>query len=220
MPEGVFMKTILCYGDSNTWGANPSGGERFDQNTRWPGVLRNILNEGCGPANPAYWVVEEGLSGRTSCREDFVEGDRNGLRQLIPILGSHKPLDLVVIMLGTNDLKPRFSPTEYDVARGSYHVAKAARDSLMGPDDTAPRVLMICPPATLDSPATRHLFKGSEEISPLLPTRYRQFAEELGILFLDANTIISSSKSDGIHLDPESHKKLGEAVAKIVRENL
>jgi lysophospholipase L1-like esterase len=74
------MKTILCYGDSNTWGYIPLSGERHDHQTRWPMVLWRLLTNGTDWEDPPYWVVEEGLNGRTSCREDPVEGDRNGLR--------------------------------------------------------------------------------------------------------------------------------------------
>ncbi|MDR2768175.1 MAG: hypothetical protein LBB82_07615, partial [Treponema sp.] len=122
------MKTILCYGDSNTWGYNPRGG-RYDHHTRWPMVMASLLNgadagsfamgvdssaigvDSSATGGTRFWVVEEGLNGRTSCLEDPIEGDRNGLRQLVPILRSHRPLDMVILMLGTNDLKNRFYPS-------------------------------------------------------------------------------------------------------------
>jgi lysophospholipase L1-like esterase len=213
------MKTLLCYGDSNTWGYNPRTEERYDFKIRWPMVLSSILNQGSTPADdPPWWVVEEGLNGRTTCREDDVEGDRNGLRQLIPILESHKPLDVVVFMLGTNDLKPRFSPTPYDIARGAQRVAEAILNSQTGPGDGSPKVLMICPPPTVESPVFKHVFGSSIELSKKLPALYRGLAAESGILFLDAGKHIKTSPADGIHLDPEDHRKLAEAVAGIVKD--
>ena len=103
------MKTILCYGDSNTWGFDPRTKDRYDHKTRWPMAMARILNQGSPPDDPAWWVVEEGQNGRTTSREDEINGDRNGLRQLIPILESHKPLDVVAVMLGVNDLKYHFN---------------------------------------------------------------------------------------------------------------
>ena len=206
------MKTILCYGDSNTWGADPATGGRFDRFTRWPGVLRQVLNANARPGEKDYWVVEEGLCGRTTCRDDPVEGDKNGLKQIGPILDSHKPLDLVIVMLGTNDLKMRHVPTEFDIARGAYLVAKAALDSGSGPDNKSPKVLMVAPPPVAKLTYFRTMFEGCEETSRKMAARYRQFAEELGVPFFDAGSVIKSSDLDGIHLEASEHRKLAEAL--------
>jgi lysophospholipase L1-like esterase len=211
------MKTILCYGDSNTWGYNPGTQGRYDHKTRWPMALKSLLNKDAPPDDPAWWVVEEGLNGRTSCREDPVEGDKNGLRQLLPILESHKPIDLVAVMLGTNDLKPRFNPTLYDIAQGAQNVIIAIQKSNCGPDNTAPKVLMICPPPTVDSPAFKHLFGDCVELSERLPPYYKALAVECGAAFLDAGKYIKSSPADGIHLEPEDQRLLAEAVAESVK---
>ena len=211
------MKTILCYGDSNTWGYDPRTQDRYDHTVRWPMVLCRILNAHSPADDPAWWVVEEGLNGRTSCREDEVEGDRNGLRQLPPILESHKPIDLVVFMLGTNDLKLRFNPLPYDIARGAQRVAMTVLCSDTGPANSAPRVLMVCPPPAVESPVFKHVFGDCVELSRKLPPLYRALARECGAAFLDAGKFIKSSAADGIHFDPEDHRKLAEAAAKIVK---
>jgi lysophospholipase L1-like esterase len=179
-------------------------------------VLKELLNQGCPPNFPAWWVDEEGLCGRTSCREDPVEGDLNGLRQVVPILESHKPLDMVVVLLGTNDLKTRYSPCPYDIARGVGRVVTAIQDSRTGPGNSSPRVLMICPPPTVHSPVFQPMFGDCVELSKQLPPFYKQFAKETGALFLDAGTIIKSSIIDGIHLDPEEHRKLAKTMAEII----
>jgi len=212
------MKTILCYGDSNTWGFDPKTGGRHGHKTRWPMALGAMLNENAAPDEPEWWVVEEGQNGRTSCREDPVEGDRNGLRQLVPILESHKPIDVVAIMLGTNDLKLRFNPTAYDVARGVQQVAKAVLRSDTGPGGGAPKALVICPPPAAESPAFRRLFGNPVKLSCGLPPLYRQMALECGAAFLEAGRHMESSPDDGIHFDAENHLKLAAAVAKAVWE--
>jgi lysophospholipase L1-like esterase len=179
-------------------------------------VLQRILNRDAPPGEPEWWVVEEGQNGRTSCREDPVEGDRNGLRQLIPILESHKPIDIAAVMLGTNDLKPRFCPTAYDIARGVQRLIKAIQNSETGPNNTAPRTIMLCPPPTVESPVFAHLFADSTKMSAQLPPLFESMAQECGAIFLDAGAYIRSSAADGIHLDPDEHRKLAEAVARKV----
>ena len=212
----AIIKTILCYGDSNTWGFNPRTGDRYDHKTRWPMAMAGILNRDSPANDPAWWVVEEGQNGRTTCREDPVEGDRSGLRQLLPILESHKPLDVVAVMLGTNDLKTRFSPVPYDIARGAQRVAIAAQESKTGPGNSAPKVIMICPPPTVASPAFRHIFGDSMELSGKLAPLYRQLAQECGAIFLDSGSCVKTSSVDGIHFDPEGQLALAKAMADIV----
>ena len=200
------MKTILCYGDSNTHGADPSGGPRFDRHTRWPGVLRAALGSD-------YWVVEEGLGGRTTVWDDPIEGDKNGKTQLIPCLNSHKPLDLVIIMLGTNDLKVRFSVPASDIANSAGVLVTMAQQSATGPNDAAPHVLLIAPPPVSQLTGFAQMFAGAPEKSQHFGAEYQRVAAERGCTFLDAGTIIQSSPLDGIHFEARAHKKLGEAVA-------
>jgi lysophospholipase L1-like esterase len=212
------MKTIVCYGDSNTWGFIPGFQGRYDHKTRWPMVLSRILNEGAPADDPAWWVVEEGLNGRTTARDDF-EAERNGLKQLLPILNSHKPLDIVVIMLGSNDLKLRFSLMPFDIAKGAQLVAIAAQASKTGPDNTSPKVLLICPPPTVEVESGDFFptFGNCVEISKKLAPYYRQLAQECGAAFLDAGKFIKTSSTDGLHLEPEEHYKLAVTVADAVR---
>src|SRR5215467_3304319 len=111
------MKTILCYGDSNTWGAIPLTDlniiERYGPDVRWGSVMRTSLGGD-------YWVVEEGLSGRTTVWADPIEGDyKSGKSYLIPCLESHEPVDLVAMMLGTNDLKQKFGLSPFNIAQGA-----------------------------------------------------------------------------------------------------
>jgi lysophospholipase L1-like esterase len=213
------MKTILCYGDSNTWGYDPHTEGRYDHKTRWTMVLAQILNNGFSWEDPPYWVVEEGQNGRTTCREDPVEGDKNGLRQIGPILESHKPLDVVVIMLGTNDLKIRFTPTPLDIAKGAQNVVTAVQHSCSGPNNGSPEIIMICPPPTVDAPVLLDILgeENNRKMAEQLPRFFRQCAKESGVRFLDAGELIQTSPVDGVHLDPPSHRRLAEAVAEIIQ---
>jgi lysophospholipase L1-like esterase len=208
------MKTILCYGDSNTWGYSPSTQDRYSRDERWGGVLRNALGEG-------YLVIEEGLGGRTTVWDDPVEGiHKNGRTYLLPCLESHQPIDLVVILLGTNDLKRRFSAGAFDIAQGAGVLVRIVQKSETGPNGQPPKVLLLAPPPTADLTGTDfvEMFKGADEKSKNFSREFRRVAEELGCEFLDAAEVIVSSTLDAIHLDAEEHRKLGQAVATRVRE--
>ena len=133
------MKTILCFGDSNTWGYNPENCQRFGPDERWTGILRNSLGED-------YQVIEEGLNGRTTLWDDPIEGFKNGLDYLMPCLESHKPFDLITIMLGTNDLKYRFSVSAFDIAESVGVLVRQVQQSQAGPQENAPIPLLIAPP--------------------------------------------------------------------------
>lgn len=207
------MKTILCYGDSNTWGYNPATKQRYGRNERWPGVLSNELGEG-------FVVIGEGLNGRTTVRDDPIEDYRNGKEYLIPCLRTHKPLDLVVIMLGTNDLKNRFSLSAFDIAQGAGVLVDIVQRSDTGIDENAPKVLLLAPPPVTKLTEFADMFEGSEAKSHKLGQYYRRVAEELGCEFLDTSEVIVSSDVDGIHFDVEDHRKLGEKVASLVPQIL
>jgi hypothetical protein len=128
------MRTVLCYGDSNTWGYEPATGNRFPEDVRWPGVLARELGNG-------FRVIEEALNGRTTVREDPVEEYKNGKDYLRPCLESHRPLDLVIIALGVNDLKARFFASASDAADGAGVLVSIAQRSGVGPDEGSPNLL-------------------------------------------------------------------------------
>lgn len=211
-------KTILCFGDSNTWGCVPvvSMGRalRFSREQRWPGVLRQELG-------PGYEVIEEGCPGRTTAWDDPIEGDMNGQTHLPHILYSHQPLDLVTIMLGTNDLKARFGKRAYDIALAAGTLVDVVRKQyfIVG---TTPQVLLIAPPPVPDDMPEifGEMFWGAGEKSKSFGRFFRQVAEMFDCGFLDAGQVIASSRVDGIHLDADAHLKLGQAVARSVREML
>jgi lysophospholipase L1-like esterase len=204
-------KTILCYGDSNTWGWNPATQTRYSRHERWPGILRQALGEG-------YLVIEEGLNGRTTVWDDPIEGYKNGKEYLIPCLETHKPIDLVIIMLGTNDLKMRFGVPACDVAAGAGVLVDIVVKSETGPGDGAPQVLLVAPPPIAKLSEFADMFEGGTAKSKTLSRHFQSIAGERGCALLDASKVITSSDVDGIHFDLSEHHKLGEAIAARVRK--
>jgi lysophospholipase L1-like esterase len=207
-------KVVVCYGDSNTWGADPNGHGRFPPDVRWTGVLQQELG-------PEYKIIEEGLNGRTTNIEDTIEEDRNGRQQLPPTIESQRPFDLMIIMLGTNDLKARNNRSAADIAQSASRLADIVKKSMAGPNGENPRVLLMAPPATIECGGGLDLlFEGSIEKSKRFPEQYAWYANAVGVDFLDAGSIIVSSPVDGIHFDADQHEKLGKTVAVEVRRIL
>jgi lysophospholipase L1-like esterase len=207
------VKTILCYGDSNTWGWNLATEGRYARDERWPGVLRQELGEG-------YLVIEEGLNGRTTVWDDPIEGYKNGKDYLVPCLETHRPIDLVTIMLGTNDLKVRFSLSAYDIASGAGVLVDIVLKSGTGPGGGAPKVLLMAPPPLGKLTEFAEMFEGAEAKSRRFSEHYRRVADEYGCAFLDTSEVIVSSDIDGVHLEASEHRKLGQAVAALVKKIL
>lgn len=205
------MKTILCYGDSNTWGYNPSTGERHDFENRWTTVLQRELGED-------YLVIPEGLNGRTTVWDDPIELHKSGSRYLLPCLDSHAPLDLVVIMLGTNDLKQRFSLPPGDIAAGVGVLVDLVRKSECGPEGKSPKVLVLIPPQVRKLSNFAEMFAGSQEKSLGFPSAFQAMAEEKGAPVLDIGRTVRFGDKDGIHFEAEQLGVLGRLLAEKVRE--
>ena len=213
------MKTILCFGDSNTWGFDPASMTgspypvRFAHNVRWTGVLARELGSD-------YRVIEEGQNGRTTVHEDPIMGHRNGSKYLPACLESHKPLDLVVLMLGTNDLKCFLNLTPAEIAAGAGTLVKTILQSESGPKARAPKVLLLCPPATGDMslvPDLAEKFINSDVRSRRFPAYYENIAALHSVAYLNTQPIVTASPQDGLHLEAMEHEKLGKAVAEAVK---
>jgi lysophospholipase L1-like esterase len=204
------MKTVLCYGDSNTWGQTAADrpDDRYGPHERWPGVMRDSLGS-------EWLVIEEGLSGRTTVSDDPIEGaEKNGRVYLKPCLQSHKPLDLVILMLGTNDLKIRFNKPASEIAMGIGALILDIKALAPGHENKVPEILVISPPPICrDLKGWESVFDGAFEKSYLLATEYERIADAHGARFLDAGSVVNSSEADGFHLDIPGHRKLGQAVA-------
>lgn len=203
------MKNILCYGDSNTWGCMPGLLSRFPADVRWTGVLASKLGNG-------YRVIEDGINGRSTAWEDPANLCRNGIAGLGYALYRSKPLDLVIVMLGTNDLN-------YTDAEGYYHGIKLIAKQILqantcfpGTSDVFPdkaRLLLVSPiEETPDMPA----YEESRKLSYYT----EKAAKELNVPWLDAARYAKPSSLDGCHMEAEYHLALGHAIYEKIKEIL
>ena len=208
------MKRVLCYGDSNTHGASPVAGEgRFGPGVRWTGVMAKALGAG-------YTVVEEGLNGRTTRWDDPIELGRNGLTYLRPCVESQNPIDLMTIMLGTNDLKVRFDLAPSDIAQSAAELACEARRFAVNAAGKPAIVLLLAPPPTTTLTNYDQMFAGADVKSAQFAHYYGVMARLYGLPFFDVGSVVRSSEGDGIHIDPDQHAVLGAALADEVRRLL
>ncbi len=210
-------RSLLIFGDSNTYGAIPmtelGTPGRYDAETRWPNVVTRELA-------PDWEVVAEGLPGRTAQFDDPVNGAHmNGRTGLRIALESHGPIDMLAIMLGTNDAKKRFMATPELITAGlAGLVDMALREDYQLRHDGF-EVMLICPPPVVEVGVLKGEFQDGSEVSRNLPPVLRDYSAKRGIGFLDAGKVIEVSPIDGVHFEAEAHLALGKAVAETLRES-
>jgi len=204
------QKAILCYGDSITWGYNPENGTRFPYSQTWPAVMEKNLGSD-------YRVITEALTGRTTCFDLPYMPFRNGKELLPALLESHSPLDLVIIMLGLNDLMKMAGKTADESAWGLISLIREILSPLFG--GVPPKILIIAPPKIGElSDMNKMVFGGMEEESKKLAEKFKIIAKECKCEFLDSNDFIKIINSDGIHPLPDQLEVLGKAAAEKVKE--
>ena len=212
------QKNILCFGDSNTHGYNSKTGGRFDVNERWTKLLQKNLGDD-------YYIIEEGLSGRTTSLEDPVFEGLCGLNVIYPCMMSHEPLDLVIIMLGTNDTKDRFNANSFIIGKGLERLAQKTIDTHAAWRG-APNVLLIAPPPIhpdyAKTAVAGEMGDKCVERSRGLAKEFKDVADRLHCHFLDAGSIpgIEMYPYDWMHLSLESHKLLADELTKVIKEIL
>ena len=207
------MKTILAYGDSLTWGSCPETGNRHPVSHRWPDVLSEGLGNG-------FTVLTDGLRGRTTgYDEHLADCDRNGVRLLPTVLHTHAPVDLVILLLGANDMKPHICGTALGAMQGMRRLIQITKTHSQGlVDEKEIEVLVVAPPPLVatDEEEFGAMFDGGIPESEKLAKLYSKLAVEQGVAFFDAGTVSVASPMDGVHLDAENTRSIGEALVPVV----
>ncbi|NBH70915.1 G-D-S-L family lipolytic protein [Clostridiaceae bacterium] len=209
-------KHILCYGDSNTFGTDPVHGGRHPDDARWTGVLQKILGDG-------YQVIEEGCGGRTTVFEDELSYGRNGLKTLIPCIASHNPLDLIIVMLGTNDLKKRFGATPWDLGKAMEQLIDEILRFPFEPVYPKPQILVVSPVLVKEGISKSPYGCFTEEavsLSRCFAAEYESVSKAKKCWFFDAAAAAEASDEDRLHMTAENHAKLGAGLAGKVLEIL
>ncbi|MCH1984010.1 SGNH/GDSL hydrolase family protein [Ruminococcus sp. OA3] len=210
------MKTIMFFGDSLTWGYDAVSTRRFPSDVRFTGIIGQRF-QGCR-------IVEEGLKGRTNALDDCLEPDRNGSKVLPMLLCTHDPIDIFVIMLGTNDTKRKFRNSAVEIAKALERNVRMVQSPQMWDGVEAPKILIVCPPGVTADYAgdtmEGYFDEGSVEVSRQLDKEYRKVAEAYGCEYLNAMEVTGPCREDGVHLDREGHRALADALEAKLNEML
>jgi lysophospholipase L1-like esterase len=210
------MKNILAFGDSLTWGYVAGTRDRHPFDIRWPNALAAGLG---GKAR----VIEEGHNGRTTVFDDPTTfDDRNGSKALPVALASHQPLDLVIIMLGTNDIKYANRCRAFDASMGMTRLIEIVQTFSFIPQFDRPDILIMSPPSLV--PTTDEWFNDlwghAIAESKLFAQHYARVAKEMGVHFFDAGSVAKADQTDGGHLDAANTKAIGTALVPVVKQIL
>lgn len=197
-------KRILCFGDSNTWGYIPATGKRYPVGIRWTSLLQEKLGND-------YEIIEEGLNSRTTDADDPKNKGKNGLTYLRPCLETHDPIDLIILMLGTNDMKERFNREPSRIAEGIENLVKEIKEYVVEEETIEPQVIIVSPPLVDETvEGVNEKYLGAGEKSKKLGELYEQVANKFNYKFIDISKFVSPSKKDGYHLESESHQKIAD----------
>lgn len=209
------MKTILCFGDSNTYGVNPSGG-RHRWNIRWPGRLQALLGA-------EYEVIEEGYCGRTTVWEDPTAPGRCGIKALPGILKNDGIPDLAILALGTNDCKRYFQAKPADIAAGMGRLCHLIRETASDAGTPSPAILLLSPVHILEgiehSPYDGFAPDAPAKSRALAPL-YEKLAARENCLFFDAAGIAQASPIDKLHMEKEAHLAIAQGLLPLIQRTL
>ena len=210
-------KRIICFGDSNTWGYDPVTGERYDEETRWTMRMQKILGDD-------YQIIEEGQNGRTiACEDPWEWGNKKGMDYALPMVESHRPFDLLIIMLGSNDLKKKFNLPAGDIAGSLKTMLMHLKSFLKYKCSMDPKILIVSPVwlrEGLEESRFSEFFDGQNAVdnSKRLAYWYEEAAKLFECEFFDASTAACAGPTDCLHIEAEGHVRLAEALAEIVRK--
>ena len=204
------MKNILCFGDSNTWGYDPSTQRRFSKDIRWTGVLQQLLGS-------KYNIIEEGLNGRTTNvneKQDhglgYFRPFRSAMDLLSVLIETNSPLDLIIVMLGTNDLKTNFNQSSEMIAKNMRLVC----ESIINNDYFQSKSIILVSPTHIneESPNLLDSFIGTTQASQSFSNSYRKISDDLNLYFVDASESVKTNKIDGLHWDSKQHSDFANSL--------
>ena len=205
------MAKILCFGDSNTWGTTPYSQPRYNENERWTALLQTALID-------SHEIIEAGQANRTLINNPPFSGSKSGIQYLQPLLALHSP-DLIIIMLGTNDLKYKFDLLPQHIALGASNLIEQVH-LFNKENQTDAKVLLLCPPPIYEVGSYTKIYKSGHKKSKALAQAYLAVSQKLNCEFYDVGEVVQACKKEGVHWPVKQHKKLTIALIPIIHKVL
>ena len=210
------MEQILIYSDSLTWGIIPNTRNRLPFDKRWPGVFENSLKE----VGKNIRVIENCLNGRRTAWSDPFKNGRDGSHGLSELIEICSPLKLVILMLGTNDFQSTHQNNAWMSAQGTAKLVQIIRQSPIEPGMPVPKIMIVAPPKIIEPKGDiAAKFQGAEVRCVGLSTELEKIAKEHSTMFFNTASVTEASIVDGIHLDADQHRLIGEAIARVISES-
>lgn len=197
---------ILCFGDSNTFGTSPVDGKRLPAHERWPGILAELLGTG-------HLVIEAGQPNRTLVNNPSFSGDKSGVKYLKPYLEA-QPLDVIIIALGTNDLKARFALSAIDISKALEELILAIKAFYHG--NAQPKVIILSPPKVHEVGSYKSIYAGAGIKAEQLSIEFKAVSERQACVFIDGFSLLAACESEGVHWPSEEHKRLAKQLLPLV----
>ncbi|CAD2223931.1 conserved hypothetical protein [Pseudoalteromonas sp. 3J6] len=197
---------ILCFGDSNTFGTSPVDGKRLPAHERWPGILAELLGTG-------HLVIEAGQPNRTLVNNPPFSGDKSGVKYLKPYLEA-QPLDVIIIALGTNDLKARFALSAIDISKALEELILAIKAFYHG--NAQPKVIILSPPKVHEVGSYKSIYAGAGIKAEQLSIEFKAVSERQACVFIDGFSLLAACESEGVHWPSEEHKRLAKQLLPFV----
>jgi lysophospholipase L1-like esterase len=191
---------ILCFGDSNTFGVSPIDGSRFSESERWPTLLKQQLGIG-------FEVIEAGQPNRTLVNNPPFSGDKSGVKYLKPYLEA-QPLDVIIIQLGTNDLKARFALSAIEIGKALEELALAIKAFYQC--KTLPKIIIVSPPRVHEVGSYKSIYAGASKKAEQLSIEYKAVSDRQECVFIDGFTLIDACESEGVHWPFKEHKRFAK----------
>ena len=197
---------ILCFGDSNTFGTSPVDGKRLPAHERWPGILAELLGTG-------HLVIEAGQPNRTLVNNPPFSGDKSGVKYLKPYLEVHT-VDVVIIALGTNDLKARFALSAIDISKALEELILAIKAFYHG--NAQPKIIILSPPKVHEVGSYKSIYAGAGIKAEQLSIEFKAVSERQACVFIDGFSLLAACESEGVHWPSEEHKRLAKQLLPFV----
>lgn len=196
------MDTIVCFGDSNTFGFNPQNGSRYSATQRWSGILKEKLKN-------HFNVIEAGCNNRTCYSVNQESEELTGFKSLPKYI--NEQTKYLILAVGLNDLQKFYTSSNDEIQNGITNLINISKN--INPEIE----IIIFAPSRINKNILNSYFsllfnKDAIEKSIIMNKIYKEVAKENDYFCLDLDEIVNTSEIDGLHYLEADHEKIAETI--------